>query len=64
MEIQNKKNKQRSSKKSFEISYDPVEKCIVIKVLDMEGMYPCRWHDPEGGIHTIIKKRSGKIQMV
>jgi hypothetical protein len=50
--------------KSFEISYDETQRCMILKILDKDGMYPCLWDDPDVGIRKIIKTSSGKVQMI
>jgi hypothetical protein len=62
-----KDNKERKDKakaiKSFEFSYDETERCVKLKILDPEGMYPCIWYDPKVGTRRIIKTRNNRITM-
>jgi hypothetical protein len=61
---QNSKNKKGVHRKSFETSYDPVQRCMILRILDTEGFTPFfllqhpktqefyRIHIKDTGIHT------------
>lgn len=50
-------------KKSFEAEYDPVRECVILTVLDSDGMYPFLLRDPKAGTYKVIKTAAGKLKM-
>jgi hypothetical protein len=50
--------------KSLELDYDHEFGCMILKILDAQGMYPLVLSDPEAGAYRIIKTSTGKLQMI
>jgi hypothetical protein len=49
--------------KSFELDYDATRQRFILRILDVEGMYPLLICDPESGAYEIKKTRRGGLQM-
>lgn len=62
VEGNNNQKTRKPAKKSFIIEYDSNRQCTVLKIIDVEGMYPVLWVDPEREPRTIIRTRTG-VQM-
>lgn len=53
----------RIPSKSFETEYDHIQRCIVLKILDVEGMSPFfLLKHPEFGVYRVCASRNG-LQM-
>ena len=48
---------------SIEFDYDTTRQKHILKVVDIEGMYPLLLCDPESGTYEIKKTRHGGLQM-
>ena len=59
-----KEPQKKQQPKSFEVGFDELSSCIVLKIVDTKGMYPFLLQDPEAGVYKVIKTRSGGLQMV
>lgn len=64
MRKNNKLKNNSESSKSFLWEHDKTHQCMVLRILDTEGMYPLYLKDPDAGIYKIQKNRSGNLQMV
>jgi hypothetical protein len=55
--------KKREKPKSFEWKYDKTSECIVLEILDADGMFPLILKVPSAGPYRIKCSRSGGLQM-
>ena len=58
----NPTNKKRDPK-SFVWEYNKDFQAIVLRILDINGMYPLYVKDPEAGMYKIVKTSNGNLHM-
>lgn len=49
--------------RSIELDYDANRERYILRILDVEGMYPFSLYDPEAGYYEIKKTKNGGLQM-
>lgn len=53
-------SKEGRPKKSFETRYDPIHQCILLKILDVEGMSPFfLLEHPKAGTYRVNMNKNG-----
>ncbi|MCK4823793.1 hypothetical protein KA005_49020 [bacterium] len=54
MEEKQAQHNKKSQRKSFETDYDPIQKCILFKIVDIEGLSPFFLIEhPKAGIYRV-----------